>query len=225
VTERLAILEHWYPDGQQIAFSGLNPGKVWKVFLISKDGGTPQAVTANDVSERDPSWSPDGKTLAFGHVDFDHVEQTFIAVFDVKTHQISEFPGSRKLFAPRWSPDGRYLLAETVPEDKLRLYDVPNKTWHSVEVPRSINGFSYLAWSHDSAFIYFDADVSNESKYFRLRIKDLKVEPLIDVKGKITRRFPAQLGGSWSGLGPGDTPLFVRDISTQEIYALDLQLP
>jgi Tol biopolymer transport system component len=143
----------------------------------------------------------------------------------VKTHQISEFPGSRKLFAPRWSPDGRYLLAETVPEDKLRLYDVPNKTWHSVEVPRSINGFSYLAWSHDSAFIYFDADVSNESKYFRLRIKDLKVEPLIDVKGNITRRFPAQLGGSWSGLGPGDTPLFVRDISTQEIYALDLQLP
>jgi hypothetical protein len=53
----------------------------------------------------------------------------------------------------------------------------------------------------------------------------LKVEPLIDVKKKITRRFPAQLGGSWSGLGPDDTPLSVRDISTQEIYALDLQLP
>jgi len=48
---------------------------------------------------------------------------------------------------------------------------------------------------------------------------------LIDVKGKITRRFPAQLGGSWSGLGPGDTPLFVRDVSTQEIYALDVELP
>jgi len=45
------------------------------------------------------------------------------------------------------------------------------------------------------------------------------------LKGKNMRRFPAQLGGSWSGLGPGDTPLFVRDISTQEIYAIDLQLP
>jgi len=27
------------------------------------------------------------------------------------------------------------------------------------------------------------------------------------------------------GLAPGEIPLFVRDISTKEIYALDLQLP
>ena len=33
------------------------------------------------------------------------------------------------------------------------------------------------------------------------------------------------LPGSWTGLGPNQTPLFVRDLSTQEIYALDWQLP
>ena len=31
--------------------------------------------------------------------------------------------------------------------------------------------------------------------------------------------------GSWTGLGPGDVPLLPRDISTQEIYAFDLQFP
>jgi hypothetical protein len=31
--------------------------------------------------------------------------------------------------------------------------------------------------------------------------------------------------GSWSGLGPGNSPLIVRDISLQEIYALELSVP
>jgi Tol biopolymer transport system component len=36
-------LTPWSPDGQQIAFSGVSPGNPWKVFLISKDGGSPEA--------------------------------------------------------------------------------------------------------------------------------------------------------------------------------------
>jgi hypothetical protein len=31
--------------------------------------------------------------------------------------------------------------------------------------------------------------------------------------------------GSWSGQAPDDSRLFVRDVSTQEIYALDVDLP
>jgi hypothetical protein len=31
--------------------------------------------------------------------------------------------------------------------------------------------------------------------------------------------------GSWSGMAPDDSRLFVRDASTQDIYALDVDLP
>jgi hypothetical protein len=31
--------------------------------------------------------------------------------------------------------------------------------------------------------------------------------------------------GDWFGLAPEDSPLFARDISTQEIYALDMEWP
>ena len=31
--------------------------------------------------------------------------------------------------------------------------------------------------------------------------------------------------GTWAGLAPDGSPLFVRDISTQELYALDVQWP
>jgi WD40 repeat protein len=64
-----AALVHWSPDSQQIAFSGITPGKPWKVFLVARDGGSPMPVTSENIQETDPTWSTDGKTLAFGHVE------------------------------------------------------------------------------------------------------------------------------------------------------------
>ncbi len=83
----------------------------WQVFLISRDGGTSDPVTTEDVWETDPTWSNDGSTLAFGHYDLLHSEKTFIELFNVKTRQLSHLPDSQGVFGPRWSPDGRYILA------------------------------------------------------------------------------------------------------------------
>jgi hypothetical protein len=66
--------------------------------------------------------------------------------------------------------------------------------------------------------------LSSDSGYFRLRISDSKLEKLVDLKK--VRQFHGQFGpGSWTGLAPGETLILPRDISTQEIYAFDLQLP
>jgi len=82
----------------------------------------------------------------------------------------------------------------------------------------------YVSWSSDSHYVYFDSLFEENPSYYRLRIADGKMETIVDLKQ--VRTFPSQFGGgSWTGLGPGDTPLFVRDTSTQEIYALDLQYP
>jgi hypothetical protein len=70
--------------------------------------------------------------------------------------------------------------------------------------------------------LYFDANVNGETGYFRLRISDSKLERLVDLNR--IKQFTGVFG-TWSGLGPGNSPLFTRDISTQEIYALDVQLP
>lgn len=214
-----AALAHWSPDGKQIAFSGITPGKVWKVFLIAKDGGNARAVTSDDkVPETDPTWSPDGKTLAFGHNHALDPRQTFIELFHLDTNQISELPGSRAIFAPRWSPDGRHIIAISHDGQKLMLYDVQTQKWCQVaNVPPD---YGCLAWSRDSAYVYFDA--VSESGFYRLRITDAHLDKMFDLS---IQRFPDQFAASWSGLGPADEPLFVRDISTQEIYALDLQFP
>jgi eukaryotic-like serine/threonine-protein kinase len=147
-------LAHWSPDGQQIAFSGALPGKPWKVFVISKDGGSPQAVTEGD-QETDPSWSEDGSTLAFAHYELFHPDRTLIELFNFKTHQLSQLPDSQGIFGPRWSPDGRYIVAITqATNDRLVLYDLKTQRWRQLET--AVHGFGYLTWSSDGTSLYFD---------------------------------------------------------------------
>ena len=59
-------LPRWSPDGKQIAFTATMPGKPWKTYLVSAEGGTPQQLMPEERTELDPGWSPDGKTLVFG---------------------------------------------------------------------------------------------------------------------------------------------------------------
>ena len=219
----LTGLAHWSPDGQQIAFAGSMPGKPWKVYLISKDGGSAQPVTPDGTGEGDPTWSADGSSLAFGRYDPLNRDQTHIDVFDTRTHQVSQLPGSQAAFAPRWSPDGRYILAISWEQNKLVLCDVKAQKCRQVDTG-SINTFGYLSWTPDSAYVYFDTPLTNNAGYFRLRIADSKLDKVADLRK--LRQYVGQFGGgSWTGLAPGEIPLFTRDISTQEIYAFDLQLP
>ena len=216
-----AALPHWSPDGKQIAFVGTTPGKPWKMFLVSSSGGSTQQILPDELQDLDPAWSADGKTLAFGR--FDQIKgQWTIGLVDMQTHAARTLPGSQDVFAPRWSPDGSRIVALAFGNGKLKLYDVQNEKWTTPDL--QLTNFGYLAWSRDSAYVYFDTQLSNDASYYRLRVKDLKLEKLIELK-KI-KLFNGQFGPfPWTGIGPDDVPIFPRDISTQEIYSFDLQKP
>ena len=57
---------------------------------------------------------------------------------------------------------------------------------------------------------------------YRVRISDSRVEAMVNISD--VRRYYGQFG-LWSGLAPDGSPLLVRDISNEEVYSLDLQLP
>lgn len=218
-----AALAHWSPDGRQIAFSAAAaPGKQWRVYVISVDGGSPQPINTVEEDETDPTWSADGGTIAFGH----HVEltATFIGLFDLKSRQITRLAGSEGLFGPRWSPDGRYIVALTASDfATLMLYDTKVQTWKKLlRLPRQ-ETLGYFTWSHDSTSFYFDTHSPNQPGFYRLRVSDGKVERVVDLKSY--RLFLGPFFVPWTGLAPGDAPLFVRDISTSEIYAFDVDFP
>jgi Tol biopolymer transport system component len=112
------VLPRWSPDGTQIAYSASQPGKNWRIFLISAQGGTPQRLAAEEKDEVDATWSADGVQVAFGRPG--PRPDSLIYLVDLKTRQISTIPGSENLFSPRWSPDGQHMAAlsrfhETLP--------------------------------------------------------------------------------------------------------------
>lgn len=193
------------------------------MVLISKDGGSPQAVTPEEVRETDSTWLPDGITLAFGHRGLT-AEDAFIELFNLKTRQLSHLLGGDKIFAPRRSPDGRFIIAISAGNNKLMLYDVKAEKWRQLNTTPDF--FGYLAWSQDSAYVYFDTVLKAITGIFACESADSKFEKVADLKK--VRKFRGQFGpGSWTGLAPapGEIPLVPRDISTQEIYTFDLQLP
>ena len=72
--------------------------------------------------QQDGSWAPDGRRIAFGRglpPDPKIRNLLTIQVANLATAQVTTLPGSNGLFSPRWSPDGRHLVA--LSHDSLRL--------------------------------------------------------------------------------------------------------
>jgi hypothetical protein len=70
--------------------------------------------------------------------------------------------------------------------------------------------------------LYFLTTGAENPGYYRVELGKAKPEPLVDLRN--LHQFFGGLG-AWSGITPEGSPLFVRDVSTDEIYALDLELP
>jgi Tol biopolymer transport system component len=215
-----AVLPRWSPDGKQIAFVGVT-GKNWTIYLVSAEGGSPVRLVPDDnLQETDPDWSPDGNSIVFGRLPPIIGTSSSIAIhsFDLKKGQLSTIPGSEGLFTPRLSPDGHQIAAMSVDLQKLMLFDLRSRKWTELATP----SISYLSWSRDGKHIYFDSYLVSDPAVYRVAIGDRKLDRLVGLKdlGRVGGTY-----GSWSGLTPDDSFLLTRDISSQEIYALDWVAP
>jgi eukaryotic-like serine/threonine-protein kinase len=213
----LGYLPKWSPAGHQIAFFGHPPGEPWHLYLVSPQGGSPELIYSSETNLADPNWSPDGKSLVFGANSLNN-QGSAIFILDLKTRKATKLPGSDGLYSPRWSPDGRYIAAIPLDSLKMMLFDFNTQKWTDL----ADIFVAYPQWSRDSRYLYFNGILNNLEGYYRLQVSDRRLERLFSMKG-----FQAAGGafGNWSGLGPDESPLLVRDASIQEIYALDWDAP
>jgi len=220
------FLPRWSPDGKQIAYVDEQAGPLWQIFLISAEGGAPRAMLSDTHAQLDPSWSADGKQLAFGRVPWQRTSTETIAIqiVDLTSKQVSTIPGSENLFAPRWSPDGRRLAALSMDGEKLLLFDFKTKKWRDwIHEPGVV---SYPSWSRDGTYLYYDNTSTKTPGYRRVKVGQSRPEFLFDLKD-LHRGVspPVALLGPWSGLAPDGFALFEREIGTDEIYSLEVELP
>ena len=210
-----AALPRWSPDGTHIVFMGRTMNSDWRAYLVHADGqGMHELIPGASVGF-DPGWSPDGKSIVLAVGDLGATSNK-INVLDLTTGKLSPIPGGENFYSPRWSPDGRYIAAMTTDSEKLMLFDCSTHQWSEL----AQMGIGYPTWSHDGRYIYFDSIFRQDPAFFRVQISDRKLERLASLK-EIHRLWGAL--AEWSGLGPDDSLLVTRDISSPEIYALDWQ--
>jgi Tol biopolymer transport system component/DNA-binding winged helix-turn-helix (wHTH) protein len=217
---RRAFLPRWSPDGKQIAFNAIIPDASWNIFLVSSNGGTPERIFPSGETQMDVNWSPDGNSLVFGSV---FIPNAPIYVIDLRSKHVSPLPGSNGIFSPHWSPDGKQIAGITTATRTLMLFDFASQKW------TELFGYAvgYENWSRDGKYLYFQ-DFHDHApgvgyRIVRLRLSDRKIEnvgELGSIGGSTTGTF-----GPWFGLAPDDSPLFARDISTTEIYSLEMDWP
>jgi Tol biopolymer transport system component len=102
-----AFMPRWSPDAKEISFYSFTSGRL---YIVSADGGSPRELIPEDTSfQHDNGWSPDGNRIVFGGAASD--PNSSIRIVGVSTKQISMLAGAKGLFAPRRSPDSRYIAA------------------------------------------------------------------------------------------------------------------
>jgi Tol biopolymer transport system component len=210
----------WSPDGAQILFNQYDWAGHLRSYIVPSQGGTARSLLPEDnEGQSDPDWSSDGHKIVFSTLETLGeklgVFNFGLRVLDLASHQITTLPGSEGVWSPRWSPNGRFIVGLYAgPTGGMKIFDFETQRWSVVQR----TGCSFPTWSSDSQFIYF-VHTLDDPGVFRVRVSGGNAERVVDLKGfRYTGAFT-----EWMDLDPTDTPMLIRDIGTDDIYALTLE--
>ncbi len=201
------------PDGKRVAFSTHE----FETYIVAVDGGPPQRIVGKFSMV--PSWSPDGNlVLATSFVESPYTGDTnqhsYMQIFDVRTGKLSVLPSSEGKGGGEWITQDS-LVAVNNSATKLLTFDFNTGKWSDL-----VEGI-FVSWmvSPDRKYLYL-ATGGAEPKAQRLRFADHQIETISSLKN--LRRVADSAGVS---IAPDGSPVFTRDIGSQEIYALSIRWP
>jgi tricorn protease-like protein len=202
------------PDGTRVAFKTSKNEQ----YVISKDGGQPQRIKGAIGAD----WSPEGNLLLLTTLiegkqlgDKDSLE---LKTFDIRTGKISVVPSSVGTIGAMWIAQDT-LIAANESATKFLAFDFKTQKWTDVVAGNFVN------WnlSPDRKYFYFTTG-GPDQKVQRLRLADHQVETIATLKD-LHRVEDSVENGTQISVAPDGSPVFTRDIATQEIYALTVKWP
>lgn len=162
------------PDGRHVAFVALN--QLWEMTI----GHKPHRLTNAPYYKEDPTWSPDGQSLAYAT---DRDGAMAIYILDLRTGRsrklTAQFSGAQGKLA--WSPDGTMIAFETALDSEAGTQDLyvadvtgPDKgQFREIWGTQSATGANYAidfepgrpTWSADSKAIALAVQQSYSNRF------------------------------------------------------------
>jgi eukaryotic-like serine/threonine-protein kinase len=201
------------PDGTKVAFG--TSGSI--LYVAATDYGTPRKIAENVMGA---NWSPDGHQLIVTSlVPGKQGENGWgeLRILDLQTGKFSTIPNSRGMIGAFW-PTPFQLVASTEDKSEFRIFDLTHRKWATLAFGRFANWFI----PSNGSYLYCTT-AGAEPKLLRIRLSSHRAETITALHG--LRRILAPYTGTWLGVSPDGSPVFTRDVSVQEIYALDIKWP
>ncbi len=120
---------HWSPDGSEVVFSGLDFGGYKDLYIFRVKENKLIRLTRDFYADEDPTYSPDGKYLAFAS---DRTAEgknggSNIFLMNRQTGEIRYLTfGKHKDQSPAFSPDGKYLAFTSDMDGTFNIYVIAN---------------------------------------------------------------------------------------------------
>jgi WD40 repeat protein len=191
------------PDGTKVTFASNN-----QIFLIDMNGGQPQRIIEKGLGGY---WSPDGNALAFQSPDG-------VSIFDLHTGKASPVPGAQHNWVSFWVTQDTLVGGTAAPNGQIKAltFDFKTQKWTDLFTAPLENGII----TPDNKYLYFTTGGA-EPKLERFRFADRQIETITSLKDFRQLRS----GYTRINAAPDGSPVFTRDTSTQEIYALNVRWP
>ncbi len=155
----------WSPNGTTVAFVSNLSGRN-NLWLVASEGGWPMQLTVSDQRQTSPTWSPDGKWIAYMS-DYDGDEQWDIFLVSPKTGQVVNLTNTREIAeeSPAWSPDGRHLAYMVKPKTssvfEIDVYDTVLRDVKHLTTGTAKDRMNVAPiWSKDGKFIVYTQEQS-----------------------------------------------------------------
>jgi tricorn protease len=149
------------PSGKRAVFEARG-----ELFTVPAEHGVVRNLTrSSGVAERYPSWSPDGKTIAYFSDRSGEYELTIRAADASGEEQALTKLGPGFRYRPVWSPDSK-KLAFIDQRMRIQIHDLDSK--ETKEIAKELwlyeDGLSNLklSWSKDSRWLAYAQDLENQ---------------------------------------------------------------
>jgi tricorn protease len=143
------------PNGNRVVFSARG-----EIFTLPAEHGNTRNLTQSSNADEDhPTWSPDGKTIAYT-TDISGEQQVAIRPAEGGPEKILTHFERGFFYAPRWSPNGERLAFS---DHEHRLWWVPVAGGEPVQVARDLyTEIHDYSWSPDSRWLAYSIVGANQ---------------------------------------------------------------